>query len=160
LITAATGVFVIPAVRYLGGLGLARDDLIQALGLSFTVSTVALAAASARGDSFQGTAAGASLLALVSAMLGMVLGGWVRGRFSEKAFRHCFFSSCSSSALTSPRGPYAKRVVFFDAMFGHRPQVAMSVDCIRRPCVGVDRDRDRARRHRSTLPLCHAGTSR
>lgn len=44
VLTGATGVFVIPAVPYLNALGLARDDLVQALGLSFTVSTLALAA--------------------------------------------------------------------------------------------------------------------
>ena len=43
LITAATGVFVIPAGPYLQALGLEKDELVQALGLSFTVSTVALA---------------------------------------------------------------------------------------------------------------------
>ena len=43
LVTAATGVFVIPAVPYLQALGLQRDMLVQALGLSFTVSTLALA---------------------------------------------------------------------------------------------------------------------
>lgn len=46
LITGATGIFVIPAVPYLSSLGLAKEELIQALGLSFTVSTVALAAPS------------------------------------------------------------------------------------------------------------------
>jgi uncharacterized protein len=45
LVTAATGVFVIPAVPYLGALNLGKEDMIQALGLSFTVSTIALAAA-------------------------------------------------------------------------------------------------------------------
>src|SRR4051794_22842106 len=44
LVTGATGVFVIPAVPYLQSLGLEKEDLVQALGLSFTVSTVALAA--------------------------------------------------------------------------------------------------------------------
>lgn len=44
LVTAATGVFVVPAVPYLQALGLEKDDLVQALGLSFTVSTFALAA--------------------------------------------------------------------------------------------------------------------
>lgn len=91
LITAATGVFVVPAVPYLGALGFAKDDLIQALGLSFTVSTVALAAALAVGGSFQGAAVGASFLALAPAIVGMAFGGWVRGRVSERAFRRCFF---------------------------------------------------------------------
>ena len=43
LITAATGVFVIPAVPFLQGIGLEKEELVQALGLSFTVSTLALA---------------------------------------------------------------------------------------------------------------------
>src|SRR5882757_1488556 len=42
VITGGTGVFVIPAVPYLQALGLSKDNLIQALGLSFTVSTIAL----------------------------------------------------------------------------------------------------------------------
>jgi uncharacterized membrane protein YfcA len=90
-ITAATGVFVIPAVPYLGALRLAKDDLIQALGLSFTVSTVALAAILAESGRLQGSTIGSSVLALAPALLGMVVGGWVRGRVSEKVFRRCFF---------------------------------------------------------------------
>lgn len=91
LVTAATGVFVIPAVPYLGALGLAKDALIQALGLSFTVSTVALALMLAGGGGFALGTAGASALALAPALLGMVIGGWVRGRVSERVFRRCFF---------------------------------------------------------------------
>jgi uncharacterized membrane protein YfcA len=91
LVTSATGVFVIPAVPYLGALGLAKDDLIQALGLSFTVSTVALAAALAGGGSFEARTAGVSAIALAPALLGMAVGGWVRRRVSEQMFRRCFF---------------------------------------------------------------------
>jgi uncharacterized protein len=43
LTTAATGVFVIPAVPYLQVIGFEKEELVQALGLSFTVSTMALA---------------------------------------------------------------------------------------------------------------------
>jgi uncharacterized protein len=45
LVTAATGVFVIPAVPYLQALGLEKDELVRALGWSFLVSTLALGAA-------------------------------------------------------------------------------------------------------------------
>src|ERR1700684_4255290 len=38
LATAATGVFAIPAVPYLGALNLDKEEMIQALGLSFSVS--------------------------------------------------------------------------------------------------------------------------
>lgn len=91
LITASTGVFVIPAVPFLGALSLARDELIQALGLSFTVSTIALAVVLSWSGAFQVSTAGASLLALAPALAGMMLGGWVRERVSEALFRRCFF---------------------------------------------------------------------
>lgn len=91
LVTAATGVFVIPAVPFLQALDLDRDDLVQALGLSFTVSTLALAAGLAHDGIFHGHAVGVSLLALVPALGGMFLGQWVRTRVSAPVFRRCFF---------------------------------------------------------------------
>jgi len=91
LVTGATGVFVIPAVPYLGSLGLERDDLVQALGLSFTASTLALAAGLAWHGALPLQAAGISLLALVPALAGMALGGWLRTRVRPETFRLCFF---------------------------------------------------------------------
>ena len=91
LVTGATGVFVIPAGPYLGALGLGRDDLVQALGLSFTVSTLALAAGLAWHGALPAQAAGASLLALAPALAGMALGGWLRARVRPETFRLCFF---------------------------------------------------------------------
>jgi len=91
VVTGATGVFVIPAVPYLGSLGLDRDDLIQALGLSFTVSTLALAAGLAWHGALALQAAATSLLALVPALAGMALGGWLRARVRPETFRLCFF---------------------------------------------------------------------
>ena len=91
LVTAATGVFVIPAVPYLGALNLDTDDMIQALGLSFTVSTIALAAALAAGGAFALGDVGVSTAALAPALLGMAAGGALRGRFSERTFRLVFF---------------------------------------------------------------------
>ncbi|MBV9654688.1 MAG: sulfite exporter TauE/SafE family protein [Acetobacteraceae bacterium] len=91
LVTGATGVFVIPAVPYLGSLGLARDDLVQALGLSFTVSTFALAGGLLVHGALPLAATGASLLALLPALAGMAMGGWLRGRVRPETFRLCFF---------------------------------------------------------------------
>ena len=91
LITAATGVFVIPAVPYLGALDLDRDERVQALGLSFTVSTVALAIGLAGQDALGGEALGASLLVLAPALLGMLFGQWLRQRISAQLFKRCFF---------------------------------------------------------------------
>ncbi len=91
VVTAATGVFVIPAVPFLGALGLSRDDLVQALGLSFTVSTVMLAAVLAWDGVLRGPALGASLAALAPALLGLAVGARVRGLVDEGVFRRCFF---------------------------------------------------------------------
>lgn len=90
-ITAATGVFVIPAVPYLQAIGLQKDELVQALGLSFTVSTLALAAVLAGVGAFAPNLVLPSLLAVVVALAGMRLGQAVRARLRPQAFRLCFF---------------------------------------------------------------------
>jgi uncharacterized protein len=92
VLTGATGVFVIPAVPYLSALGLEKEDLIQALGLSFTVSTVALAIGLWLSGQLQASVAGGSLLALVPAVGGMVLGQSIRNRLRPEAFRRWFFA--------------------------------------------------------------------
>ncbi|MFW9267934.1 sulfite exporter TauE/SafE family protein [Pseudomonas sp. NR3] len=91
VITSATGVFVIPAVPYLQALGLNRDELVQALGLSFTVSTLALAAGLLWRGALGGGELSASLLALIPALLGMWLGQWLRQRLSAVLFKRVFF---------------------------------------------------------------------
>jgi len=91
VITAATGVFVIPAVPYLQGIGLDKDELVQALGLSFTVSTLALAASLAAGGVFVPNMIVPTLVALGVSLLGMWLGQIVRERLSPSTFRSCFF---------------------------------------------------------------------
>jgi uncharacterized membrane protein YfcA len=91
VVTGATGVFVIPAVPYIGSLGLDRDDLVQALGLSFTVSTLALAAGLALHGALPLAASGISLLAVLPALVGMWFGGWLRLRVWPETFRRGFF---------------------------------------------------------------------
>ncbi|WP_053145709.1 sulfite exporter TauE/SafE family protein [Pseudomonas sp. P97.38] len=91
VITSATGVFVIPAVPYLQALGLDKDELVQAMGLSFTVSTLALAAGLFWRDALGVGEMSASLLALLPALLGMWLGQWLRQRINAVLFKRVFF---------------------------------------------------------------------
>ena len=91
-VAGATGVFVLPAVPYLRALGLPRDALMQAMGWSFTVSTVALAAALAWHGNFHAAGAGMSCLALMPACLGMVLGQKLRRNMDPQRFSRCFFA--------------------------------------------------------------------
>lgn len=92
-VTAATGVFVIPAVPYLQALGFEREELIQAMGISFTVSTLALAAGLYVNAAGAGTQLGQSLLMLLPALVGMQVGQWLRQKLSPVLFRACFLVS-------------------------------------------------------------------
>lgn len=89
-ITGATGVFVMPAVPFLQALRLDRDELVQALGISFTVSTVALALGLVTHRAFQLEQLGQSAITIIPALVGMWLGQAVRVRISPKLFRQCF----------------------------------------------------------------------
>jgi uncharacterized protein len=91
VVTGGTGVFVVPAVPYLQGLALKKEELVQALGLSFTVSTIALALGLAREHAFAVGDLRASLAAVVPALAGMWIGQRVRGRISATTFRRWFF---------------------------------------------------------------------
>ncbi|MBX9750056.1 MAG: TSUP family transporter [Roseococcus sp.] len=91
-LTAATGVFVIPAVPWLQGIGLARDALVRALGLAFLVSTLALGALLGGAGALEPRLVLASALALLPALAGQALGARLRGRLSEAMFKRVFFA--------------------------------------------------------------------
>lgn len=91
LVTGATGVFVMPAVPYIQALNLGKERLIQALGLSFTVSTLALGFGLFWQGGLETVNAGESCLMLAPALVGLGLGQWIRGRLSEALFRRFFF---------------------------------------------------------------------
>ena len=91
VISVATGVFAIPGVPYIQALRFGRDRLVQALGLSFTVSTVTLALALYHAGEMRMSLALPSLLALAMAAAGMLLGQVVRGKVREATFRLWFF---------------------------------------------------------------------
>ena len=93
-ITAVTGVFVVPAVAFLQSLGLARSVLMQAMGLCFTTSTLALGA----GLFWQGQGLGAeadgpvmglvaSGLMLIPALAGMHWGELLREKMAAERFK-------------------------------------------------------------------------
>ncbi len=95
VITAATGVFVFPAALYLQSLDLKKNELIQALGLSFSVSTAALAVRLAMDGSLVLSAATGGwnlIVPLLVALLGMAIGQSLRGRLSETLFKRVFFA--------------------------------------------------------------------
>ena len=91
LLTGMTGSFAVPGVMFLQAIGLPRDMLIQAMGMLFTVSTVALAFA-LQGNNFLTVELGAlSTAALLPAVIGMVIGQRIKKKLSEQMFLRVFF---------------------------------------------------------------------
>ncbi|HSP58107.1 MAG TPA: sulfite exporter TauE/SafE family protein [Halomonas sp.] len=93
LFTGMTGSSVFPGVAYLQALGLPRDVLIQAMGILFTGSTLALGLAMGGQNLLSGQLIGLSTVALIPALVGMQLGQRLRHRLSETSFRRFFFAS-------------------------------------------------------------------
>lgn len=94
VVTALTAVFVLPWVPYLQSLRLGNREMVQALGLSFTVATLALAVRlQASGPAGWESASGALTvcLALAGAFAGLKLGEGLRGRLAGPAFQQALF---------------------------------------------------------------------
>ena len=96
---AATGVilgmigsFFVPGLIYLQALRMPRDELVQALGIAFTITSLALWASLAGNGLYTGAHAGLSLLGVVPALIGMAAGQRLRARLSENRFRQAMFS--------------------------------------------------------------------
>lgn len=90
LVTAATGVFVMPAVPYLQALGLHKDDLVRSLGICFLVATAALGLSLRHGGALDASIGLASLAALLPALGGMLMGQRLRQRLHPDRFKQVF----------------------------------------------------------------------
>lgn len=93
ILTGLTGSFVLPGVLYLQSLSLSRHQLVQAMGVLFTCSTVALAAALAARGRLPAQIGLGSVLAILPALVGMIAGRSIRAHLSEAAFRRIFFAA-------------------------------------------------------------------
>lgn len=94
LITSMTAVFVLPWVPYLQSLRLDKEATVQALGLSFTVATLALAFRLQTSAPFGEVSAGTAWLwggAVGGAFAGMKLGEMLRGRVAGPTFQKALF---------------------------------------------------------------------
>ncbi len=93
VLTGMTGSFVVPGVLYLQAIGLPRDRLIQAMGMLFTVSTVALGVSLGGQNLLTAELGTISVVSVIPAIIGMVLGQKLRQHLSEAKFRRVFFTS-------------------------------------------------------------------
>jgi uncharacterized membrane protein YfcA len=90
MISIATGVQVVPSMPFMQAIGMEKDELVQALGVFFTVATLALSV----NLSHSGVIGAATLLpgaiALAASFAGMFLGQAIRSKMPAEAFRRWF----------------------------------------------------------------------
>ena len=91
-VSTATGVFMFPVIPYIQSLGFERDDLVQAQGISFTVSTLALTVVLLGSGTLNATNAAGSMVAMAVTFAGMFLGQYVRKFIRPEVFRVLFFA--------------------------------------------------------------------
>lgn len=96
ILTGLTGTFVVPGVPYLQVLGLDRIALVQAMGILFTVSTIALAVSLTGHNLLPRELGLLSAIGLVPALIGMMGGQWIRHRLSESLFRTILYWSLAA----------------------------------------------------------------
>lgn len=91
MISAVTGVFVLPSVPFLQALRLPPHQMVQALGITFTLSSASLALLLASHGTLALPQLGLSLVATLPALAGMALGAWLRPWIPPAHFRRGFF---------------------------------------------------------------------
>jgi uncharacterized membrane protein YfcA len=90
VVSAATGVQVIPSMPFMQAIGMEKDELVQALGVFFTVATLALAFNLTSAGLLSASTALPGAVAMASAFAGMFIGQAVRSRMQPEAFRRWF----------------------------------------------------------------------
>ena len=90
VISAATGVQVIPSMPFMQAIGMEKDELVQALGVFFTTATVALAFNLTNAGLLNASTALPGVVAMVAAFTGMFVGQSVRTRMQPDTFRRWF----------------------------------------------------------------------
>jgi hypothetical protein len=89
-ISAATGVQVIPSMPFMQAIGMEMDELVQALGVFFTVATIALGFNLTSAGLLSASTALPGAVAMAAAFAGMFIGQSVRSRMQPEAFRRWF----------------------------------------------------------------------
>jgi uncharacterized protein len=89
-ISAATGVQVIPSMPFMQAIGMEKDELVQALGVYFTVATVALAFNLTGEGLISAATALPGSIAMATSFAGMFIGQALRSRMQPETFRRWF----------------------------------------------------------------------
>jgi uncharacterized protein len=90
VVCAATGIQVVPSMPFMQAIGMEKDELVQALGVFFTVATVAMAFNLTSAGLLSAATALPGAVAMAAAFAGMFIGQAVRSRMQAEAFRRWF----------------------------------------------------------------------
>ena len=93
VLAGMTGVFTVPGVAYLQSTGLNREELIQAMGMLFTLATIGLSISLGGQNLLTAQLGLVSLAAVIPTTVGVYLGTRIRKRTSERSFRLVFLVS-------------------------------------------------------------------
>ena len=91
IVTGMTGSFIMPGLVYLRALEMTRDQMIQGMGIVFTLSSIALAIFLSRQSLMPPELLIASAAGTPAAFLGMAVGQRLRSKLSDKGFERLFF---------------------------------------------------------------------
>jgi uncharacterized protein len=108
LVSAATGVQVIPSMPFMQAIGMEKDELVQALGVFFTAATLALAFNLANAGLLNMSMALPSAVAMAAAFAGMYLGQMLRSKMPSEAFRRWFLIAILMLGFYLASGTLAK----------------------------------------------------
>jgi len=90
MISAATGVQVIPSMPFLQAIGMEKDELVQALGVFFTVATLGLSINLTASGLLSTSTALPGAIAMAGSFAGMLVGQSARSKMPAQAFRRWF----------------------------------------------------------------------
>jgi hypothetical protein len=90
-ITGMSGVYIVPSVMYFQAIGLRRDEIVQAMGILFSLSSASMLLAYQQHNLLTTEQIILSLYALFPALIGMYYGKKIRSSLSETTFKKALF---------------------------------------------------------------------
>lgn len=93
LIGGMTGSPAYPGLYFLNGLGFSRNQLVQSMGICFSVVTLSVAISMTSNELITRNNFILSIVATIPAMIGMIIGAKLRHKMSERMFKKLFYTS-------------------------------------------------------------------
>lgn len=99
LIAGMTGILSYPGMFFLNGLGFTRNQLVQAMGISFSLMLLAIMISMQSNNLLPQQQFSLSIFAIMPTLAGMATGAMLRQRISEFLFKKLFYSSMLALGL-------------------------------------------------------------